>query len=104
VGSRTLPVAAPFIGGGACVNRRAFAFPSLPRPCYAAHMGDERVLAAIDRLERALGRIEAAAARPAPAPPPQPDEKLAAAHTALRGKVEAAIAEIDTLLATAKAP
>jgi hypothetical protein len=55
----------------------------------------------LGRIERALARIEAAAARPAPPPPPspEPDTRLAAAHARLRGRVEAAISEIDALLA-----
>jgi hypothetical protein len=67
-------------------------------------MGQERALAAIARIERSLGRLEAAAARPAPPPPPpETDERLSAAHARLRGKVEAAIAQIDALIETAEA-
>jgi len=64
-------------------------------------MGAERALQAIGRIERAVARIEASAARPRPAPQPTADgdERLAAAHAQLRGKVEAAIAQIDELLA-----
>jgi len=67
-------------------------------------MGQERALAAIARIERSLARLEADAARPASPPsPPQVDERLTAAHAQLRGKVEAAIAQIDALLETAEA-
>jgi len=62
-------------------------------------MGADRALQAIGRIERALARIEASAARPRPAASAEPDPRLAAAHAQLRGKVEAAIAQIDELLA-----
>jgi hypothetical protein len=63
-------------------------------------MGDEKALAAVGRIERALARIEAAAAR---APDPSaPDEALRDAHEALRGKVETAIRQIDQLLMSAE--
>ena len=63
-------------------------------------MGQERASAAVERIERALSRIEAAATNPAP-PPDDSDADPAAlreAHLALRGKVESAIAQIDRLL------
>jgi len=65
-------------------------------------MGADRALQAIGRIERALARIEASAARPRPAPAAsaEPDPRLAAAHAQLRGKVEAAISQIDELLAS----
>jgi hypothetical protein len=62
-------------------------------------MRDERSLAAIQRIERALNRIEAAANK---APPPRDDaelKQLREVHQALRGKVEGAITQIDRLLA-----
>ncbi|MBV8685734.1 MAG: hypothetical protein JOZ90_05890 [Alphaproteobacteria bacterium] len=62
-------------------------------------MGDERVLAAVGRIERALARLEAAADR-SPAPGPA-DGELRRAHETLKGKVEQAIARIDRLLASA---
>jgi hypothetical protein len=65
-------------------------------------MGADRALQAIGRIERALARIESAATRPPPAPAGEGDARLAAAHAQLRGKVEAAIAEIDALLAAAE--
>ena len=54
---------------------------------------------AIDRIERALARIEAAATRE---PPPADDRELRQlrdVHHALRSKVETAIAQIDQLIA-----
>ena len=63
-------------------------------------MGADRALQAIGRIERALARIESSAARPRPPEPAhrEADARLAAAHAQLRGKVEAAIAQIDELL------
>jgi hypothetical protein len=63
-------------------------------------MKDERALAAMRRIERAISRIEAAAGK---APPPRDDQELRQlreVHQALRGKVEGAISQIDRLLAT----
>ena len=68
-------------------------------------MGVERALQAISRIERAVARIEAGASRPATPSatgPSDNERRLAPAHSALRGKVEAAIAQIDALLATAE--
>jgi hypothetical protein len=70
-------------------------------------MSEERALAALERIDRALARIEAAAARP-PAPSPASDaepelRRLREVHEALRGRVEGAIEQIDRLLA-ASAP
>jgi prephenate dehydrogenase len=61
---------------------------------YGRAMPDNRALAAIERIEQALGRIEAAAS------PRAHDElrRLRAVHEALRGKVEGAIASIDRLI------
>ena len=65
-------------------------------------MGASRLTAALDRIDRALARIESAAeARPrssAAAADPAAEES----HRALRGKVEEAIARIDGLLAEAE--
>ena len=66
----------------------------------APAMGQERASAALERIERALARIEAAAsasASPSTVSDPQ-EPALRQAHAALRGKVEAAIAQIDRLL------
>jgi hypothetical protein len=64
-------------------------------------------MAALRRLEQALARVEAAAAR-APASGDGPatgsghagDEALRRAHFALRARVEGAIAQIDRMLET----
>ena len=58
-------------------------------------MADERALNAIERIERALARIEGAAENRAP---PQADAGLEEAHRTLRSRVEGAIGEIDRLL------
>ena len=65
-------------------------------------MNDERALRAVQRIESALARIEAATDH---LPPPRDDSdlrELRAVHQALRGKVEGAISQIDRLLATAE--
>lgn len=63
-------------------------------------MPDDRSLAAIARIERALARIESASAK-APAPAANDGElnELRDVHHALRDKVGDAIAQIDRLLA-----
>lgn len=63
-------------------------------------MKDERAHKALERIERALTRLEAAANKP---PPPRDDRELRQlreVHQALRGKVEGAITQIDRLLET----
>jgi hypothetical protein len=66
-------------------------------------MSDERALAAIERLDRALARIEAATERQASAASPEPElRRLREVHEALRGRVEGAIEQIDRLLAMAE--
>ncbi len=65
-------------------------------------MGDERALTAIQRIERALERIEAAAAHPSAISSAEGDERLRVSHDALKGKVVDAIAQIDRLLAEAR--
>ena len=69
-------------------------------------MSEERALAAVERIERAIARIEAAAERgPASATGSQSHEpelrRLREVHQALRGRVEGAIAQIDRLLEAA---
>jgi hypothetical protein len=63
-------------------------------------MADERALAAISRIERALARIESASSRPRPAPIADSEDlrQLRDVHQALRAKVEGAIGQIDRLL------
>jgi hypothetical protein len=68
-------------------------------------MSEERALAAIERIDRALARIEAAAQRPPAAASPghEPElRQLRQVHEALRGRVEGAIAQIDRLLEAAQ--
>jgi hypothetical protein len=59
-------------------------------------MGQQRVNAALDRIEKALSRIEAAAA--AAAAVDGGDAAVRQAHLRLRGRVETAIGQIDRLL------
>ena len=63
-------------------------------------MADERALAAIQRIERALARIDASASRPQPGPSTDSEDlkELRDVHHALRAKVEGAIGQIDRLL------
>jgi hypothetical protein len=64
-------------------------------------MGHERVTAALARMERVLARLEGIEP-PAAAAPPTNDgevEALRQAYRTLRGKVEAAVGELDGLLA-----
>jgi hypothetical protein len=62
-------------------------------------MKDERAMAAIQRIERALNRIEGAASKAPPARDGEELRQLREVHHALRGKVEGAISQIDRLLA-----
>ncbi|HEX8668462.1 MAG TPA: hypothetical protein VF727_08850 [Allosphingosinicella sp.] len=64
-------------------------------------MGDDRLSVALGRIERAVARLEALDSRPAAAAPPA--DGLAAAHEALRGRVEQAIGQIDRLLSNVEA-
>ena len=67
-------------------------------------MGEERVASAIARLEQALARLESASSRrPALTLFENKDaEALHQRHENLRGKVEGAIARIDSLLQSAE--
>ena len=98
------PLAPLSNGGCACVNRAGReALAAGADHAIRASMPDERALAAIARIERALARIEAAADRHAAAPRPDGElRELKQVHEALRGKVEGAIAQIDRLIATAE--
>jgi hypothetical protein len=67
-------------------------------------MQDQRVGAAMARIERALQRIETAlAADPRPSPEQAELERLRSAHALLRSRVEGAIGEIDRMLVTGAA-
>jgi hypothetical protein len=64
-------------------------------------MGQEKVTHALQRIEQALARIEAAASGPPALAAPADTaelERLTAAHRTLRGTVEDAISRIDRLL------
>ncbi len=62
-------------------------------------MASERAVQAMERIERAIARIEAAAGQPAASGDDGELERLRSAHQALRGQVEGAIAQLDRLLA-----
>jgi hypothetical protein len=66
-------------------------------------MADERALEAVARIERAIDRIEAAAARPAPPPTPIDEapeyRRLRSAHDRLRDRVAGAIGQLDQVIA-----
>jgi len=62
-------------------------------------MADTRALNALERVERALARIESAASRPPPPAPPSADyERLRESHDALRRRVIGAIGQLDDLI------
>lgn len=79
----------------ACVNRRArerrAPCPG-PRACYLRHMPEQSRPAALDRIERAIARIEAAAATDA-----IDREAMTLRHETLRARVGEAIAALDDL-------
>jgi hypothetical protein len=64
-------------------------------------MTEERILTAVERIDGALGRIELAARR-VPGDQPHPNsaelDDLRQRHAAMRGQVEAAMGELDTLI------
>ena len=62
-------------------------------------MADQRALDAVARIERALARIEAAAARPAPSGDDEEHHRLQARHDAMRSRVTGALAQLDALIA-----
>jgi phage shock protein A len=67
---------------------------------YSGPMSSERAIEAMERIERAIARIEAAAAAQSVAPREEGElERLREAHQALRGQVEGAIEQLDRLLA-----
>ncbi len=63
-------------------------------------MSQQRIAQAMERIERALGRIEtqAALARHSDTGQDSEDSNLAARHEALRTSVEASLAELDGLI------
>ena len=62
-------------------------------------MASERALQAVERIERALARIESAAGRTAASESDGELQRLRETHQTLRNQVEGAIAQIDRLLA-----
>ena len=67
-------------------------------------MADARALDAVNRIERALARIEAAATRPAAPVQDSADyRRLTSAHEALRREVAEVVGEIDALIGGEKA-
>ena len=69
-------------------------------------MPDERALAALSRIERALARVESAASRPVPVPAVDGSaetaelDRLRNAHDRLRERVGGAIGQIDRMIET----
>ena len=55
-------------------------------------MSEQRISVAIDRIERALARIEAQAANP------RADYDAAARHDALKSRVAASLTQLDDLI------
>ena len=55
-------------------------------------MSEQRISVAIDRIERALARIEAQAANP------RADDDAAARHDALKSRVAASLTQLDDLI------
>jgi len=62
-------------------------------------MNNERAATALDRIEQALARIEAAASKRADEGAAAELKALQQRHEALREKVEGAVSQIDVLLA-----
>lgn len=61
-----------------------------------ALMSETRIHGALERLEKALARIETQAALPRSAP--ADDSRLAEAHEALKSRVASNLRELDTLI------
>jgi len=74
------------------VNLAARALPAI-----RAAMADERILAAMERIDTAVARVESAARRSGHAGLVE-DGGLRERHENLRSRIEAAVAEIDTLI------
>jgi len=63
-------------------------------------MSSERAIQAMERIERAIDRLEAAASAPRAASAGEGElQQLRVAHQTLRHQVEGAISQIDRLLA-----
>lgn len=63
-------------------------------------MSSERAIQAMERIERAISRLESAAAARQPGQAENGElQQLRQVHQALRGQVEGAIAQIDRMLA-----
>ena len=69
-------------------------------------MIEERILDAVERIDGAMSRIEAVANRPPPLAAENPAEltTLRERHVALRMRVEAAVAELDTVMREGRLP
>lgn len=64
-------------------------------------MTEERILIAVERIDGALSRMEAAARARADAPQPADNAELVRLrerHAAMRGRVEEALGELDMLI------
>jgi hypothetical protein len=62
-------------------------------------MTEERILTAVERIDGALGRIELAARQTSARHPDSAElAALRTRHAAMRGQVEAAMGELDTLI------
>jgi len=64
-------------------------------------MTEERILAAVERIDGALGRIETAArhaSRPGATSDTGEFDRLRERHTVMRGQVEVAMGELDMLI------
>jgi hypothetical protein len=69
-------------------------------------MSEERLTAALRRIEQALVRVEDAASRPFSAPSADQDGAFAALqerHSALKAETRSVLAELDGLISHAKA-
>jgi type II secretory pathway component PulJ len=96
------PPARSFKRGGVGVNLAALLarLAAAGLHAYSKAMSSERAIEAMERIERAIARVEAAASTARPASHDDGElQQLRETHRALRGQVEGAIAQIDRLLA-----
>lgn len=89
------------VRGGLCGGRRLastgarqFQYCRTGKPCYRREMADETTPAAIERIERAIARIETAVSDRERA-----NAALAERHEALRLRIEDAIRDLDAVIA-----